>query len=437
MPGVQQGLIGSYAAAAPAGDPLPVGAILIFNRTSGATPIPANFSLYTDEGGSIEGYLIRGGTSVSRSTGSGNPDVQITPTVVNLGTGGDHTAPGSSGAGSPPSPGWYGIGNAGGHVHSITIPSGIARPFPYTGSNMGQQMPLIRCNTEAVIPANCLVFSSTNALISGFSRYSGTQPRGVFSVRPAPSGVAQAIPFPFNLAQPGPVGFGPNINTSSNGDHQHFPMTALASPNNAPPVRPGYFLASVAHTHPAGTAPFFNNIGVWQQYKHLIPNISNDPQGVQSGMIIMFNGNSVPAGWLLCDGTNGTPDMRNFFLGYDNAQNNTNVITSRPFVGEADPGPSTTNSPLRPAPDKYDRGYLGVTLPPASNSDWTHTHFSPTAPNQPRSPGPARPTAHLNTAIPHTHSVPPTSFLANMPANFGPIGFYQPAHVVLLFLQKS
>lgn len=36
--------------------------------------------------------------------------------------------------------------------------------------------------------------------------------------------------------------------------------------------------------------------------------------GVPSGTIAMFNGTSLPAGWVLCDGANGTPDLRGHFL---------------------------------------------------------------------------------------------------------------------------
>jgi microcystin-dependent protein len=33
-----------------------------------------------------------------------------------------------------------------------------------------------------------------------------------------------------------------------------------------------------------------------------------------SGCIVMWNGSSAPAGWQLCDGTNGTPDLRGSFI---------------------------------------------------------------------------------------------------------------------------
>ena len=38
--------------------------------------------------------------------------------------------------------------------------------------------------------------------------------------------------------------------------------------------------------------------------------------GIVAGMILMWSGSttSVPEGWNLCDGTNGTPDLRNRFI---------------------------------------------------------------------------------------------------------------------------
>lgn len=38
--------------------------------------------------------------------------------------------------------------------------------------------------------------------------------------------------------------------------------------------------------------------------------------GISSGVIVMWSGaaNAIPTGWALCDGTNGTPDLRNRFI---------------------------------------------------------------------------------------------------------------------------
>jgi microcystin-dependent protein len=39
---------------------------------------------------------------------------------------------------------------------------------------------------------------------------------------------------------------------------------------------------------------------------------------VPSGAILMWSGETPPVGWALCDGTNGTPDLRGrFIVGYD------------------------------------------------------------------------------------------------------------------------
>lgn len=37
---------------------------------------------------------------------------------------------------------------------------------------------------------------------------------------------------------------------------------------------------------------------------------------IDSGVIVLWSGSiaSIPAGWLICDGTNGTPDLRDRFL---------------------------------------------------------------------------------------------------------------------------
>ena len=35
---------------------------------------------------------------------------------------------------------------------------------------------------------------------------------------------------------------------------------------------------------------------------------------ITTGMILMFNGVSAPTGWAICDGTNGTPDLRDKFV---------------------------------------------------------------------------------------------------------------------------
>lgn len=42
--------------------------------------------------------------------------------------------------------------------------------------------------------------------------------------------------------------------------------------------------------------------------------LTDDGGGISSGMIVAFSGSEVPYGWSLCDGTNGTPDLRDRFI---------------------------------------------------------------------------------------------------------------------------
>lgn len=37
-------------------------------------------------------------------------------------------------------------------------------------------------------------------------------------------------------------------------------------------------------------------------------------RNIPKGLICMWSGSTIPLGWLLCDGTNGTPDLRNRFV---------------------------------------------------------------------------------------------------------------------------
>lgn len=57
--------------------------------------------------------------------------------------------------------------------------------------------------------------------------------------------------------------------------------------------------------------PFLDENGVsyyWQKVKTLVQTT------VPTGMITMWSGSVVPDGWALCDGQNGTPDLRGRFV---------------------------------------------------------------------------------------------------------------------------
>jgi hypothetical protein len=147
---------------------------------------------------------------------------------------------------------------------------------------------------------------------------------------------------------------------------------------------------------------------------------SSTEQLVQPGMIVMYNGVSVPSGWKLCDGTNGTPNMIDFFLGYDNSSSSSNVVVGRDTVGSF--------FPSGPQPQPY-----GQTSVPFSigNNTWTHFHaasiFEGTPVSVPSST--TRNIQHGPASVPHNHTSP--SIVASIPSG------YVPAHLTLIFIQKS
>jgi hypothetical protein len=72
----------------------------------------------------------------------------------------------------------------------------------------------------------------------------------------------------------------------------------------------GYFYKFVVKTSAAVT------IGTYDNIYGIIGVQSSSGTTIPTGLISLWSGaiGSVPAGWYLCDGTNGTPDLRNRFI---------------------------------------------------------------------------------------------------------------------------
>ena len=70
---------------------------------------------------------------------------------------------------------------------------------------------------------------------------------------------------------------------------------------------------------------------------------------VPSGVIMMWSGaaNAIPSGYILCDGSNGTPDLRNRFVigaGSNYAVSATGGGSTTTSVGDVEAGPQATVS---------------------------------------------------------------------------------------------
>jgi len=87
---------------------------------------------------------------------------------------------------------------------------------------------------------------------------------------------------------------------------------------------------------------------VIQTYDNIypIPNASSTGTTVPAGAIIMWSGSigSIPAGYVICNGSNGTPDLRDSFI--VGSGNNYAVGSTGGFVNSGVMSNSGTNQPL-------------------------------------------------------------------------------------------
>ena len=443
---VTTGRVSATASVSPVADvevggELPDGTILFFDRPSSATAIPTGFSLYTEfSGGNVNNYLIKGGTSASRVTGTSAPVSFTAPGVITSPTDGAHggspnftnktwfTSP------SPPAPSQirYGTTTNGGHTHTVTL-SGSAT-YPEAAEHVGIKLPLIRPNAAgARIPQNAIVFrSGSNTAFTGFTKktWGTTVTAGLYTINanPSPTAINAEILTPSNV---GPQ-FGRTVSTAP-GAHNHGttplsnvvfissnPQSGTFHSNFAPGGTP---TAPTSHNH--GGSANLTQLGAYLQFKCLMPCVANSEQSVVSGMIVMYTGPSVPSGWQLCDGTNSTPNMVNFLLGFENTR------TTSPFLPQdatvftntigGSANPVNTGNP----PTQFSQTAVPVTL---NDDSWTHDHaLGPTGTNYTPSVG----GAHLSKSVPHSHpgmTYPAGTF--NMPTS------YIPRNLTVMFIQK-
>ena len=99
--------------------------------------------------------------------------------------------------------------------------------------------------------------------------------------------------------------------------------------------------------------------------------------GVPAGVIVMWSGafNDIPSGWTLCDGTGGTPDLRNSFIYGVNssygAGNDADINTtggSVDHVHSVDPPATATGTP-----SLLKDGYDDTNADQLPDRDHTHT----------------------------------------------------------------
>ncbi len=176
------------------------------------------------------------------------------------------------------------------------------------------------------------------------------------------------------------------------------------------------FSPSGEHSHPAGSlAAFLGDVHPPHRYLNFIKNTSGGLTVAPVGSIVMFDGvvSSVPDGWAICDGTNGTVDMRERF-GYG-ATNNTYLLESggskthtHPAAETASAGEHNHNYSTRLSDASGEDGFLSG-HPTVSVARSGHYHTASSA---------------VSTQAAHSHTYPAVS------------GDHMPPYVYLYYIQR-
>lgn len=228
----------------------------------------------------------------------------------------------------------------------------------------------------------------------------------------------------------------------SGGIHYHGPTTGSGPNPPSGTLRSradfrNYGDGMMGHWHLASGgsdySPYFH---WWKSFVHLLPCSAASAQPVTSGMIVMYSGSSAPEGWYVCDGNNGTPNLSERFIGYNNAESGTNVVVGRSNVGTEDtsvpgtPGWPTTAGPTYNAPTVSVNWYVDSGTDP-----WPHTHIAGSY----RSSTfyiTGHPNAMPGTAHSHAFYTPAESPSPTTGTTTSVSSEYVPKHITVLFIQR-
>ena len=354
---------------------IPVGALVFYNQTF--TGIPG-WQRY----GSADGLFLRGTATQGQIGTTTSPSLSGNVSVT-LGTAGSHFpsqisfGPAFNPSGTAFPGGWFNLGTAGSHVHTVANLnlSTIGIPTPASFSTYI----LIECTSVTKrLPPNSIVFSQ-NA------------PGSLFSVL-----TAENQPIRGGVSNNN-TGTGTTITnirtTATSGTHSHidtnFPFNpATVVSTNFP------YVTSLTHNHNITLNIVANSI-----LTKLLSAWGNSFESYLGlDTILMYTGSlsSLPTGWYVCDGTNGTINMVDFFVGF----------------GSQAAWNSTTGA-------NNDIGALGTT----TTNVWNHSHLGSGIIGA--TPATLASVPHGTNTASHSHTVTPSLSSVN----------YDPGTIRIAFIQ--
>lgn len=270
---------------------IPAGAMIMYNGTD---PGLTGWSRYS----TADGYYINGASTqgeIGTTTGAGG----TFSATYSVGAAGDHSGSGYNILSSIYS-GVICLGNgitAGSHSHSFSVTGSAGSMRPYSTS-----MTLLYATTDQYIfPSGTIHMHSSNA------GSSWTQKLATTDVRYIVGGASGTV-------DTGMIGGSGSGTSSSGGTHTHYGSSTQSSSSPLPSTYTSSGNAGQAHAHSASPAAYITRL-TGKLLKLWIA-ASNDM--ALNNHVVMFVGDlsTLPSYWKLCDGTNGTLDLRSYYLGY-------------------------------------------------------------------------------------------------------------------------
>jgi len=285
----------------PAPATLPSGAIVIWDGGE----IPTNFSAFSAANGKL--LVGAGGAYAQGASGGTGWNVTITGTTTTNGAHSTWTSEFqdyfSSPSQSNPELGTP-AGSTGDPAHAHGFTAG-----PVTLNPLRAQRRLIQATTSvATIPSGAKLFGVAGLVGAGWERDTAANGRTIEAAATTASVGVASHTLDITLA-------------SADDTHRHFGAPAQFT-EGAPPTYhpdwPGYEIFYYLFEALAGGGPHTHTdkvkITASLKRRRLALYGASAAAPLLPGHIVLWQGGAVPADWLLCDGTNGTPDCRDFFI---------------------------------------------------------------------------------------------------------------------------
>lgn len=270
---------------------VPAGLIVCFDDTS----IPSGWTRFS---AADDKHIIGAGSSYNvADTGGANT---LTLSAKTSNSQGGHTGSSALDATAPDSGGGDHTGNssAGSHSHDFTVSATTLEP-DY------RQVVLIKADSaQPNLPAKTLIlWHNPAADPSGLTQqYTADDDKMVRAGSSITSGGDNTVE---------------SVTSTTSGSHQHVHTAGQGGGDGQ-----WHDTGAGGHSHSVTLTATFNVkevlLGLWTDAAAVFDLAANH--------IAMYENTTPPSGWYLCDGNNGTPDMRDYFLG---VANNANQNTSQ------------------------------------------------------------------------------------------------------------